>query len=105
MFHAPVSESGNQNHVVFRKRKRLREEIRKVGHPLRGGSLNFRRFGLGARELGLADIKRRRSLNPFQLSEGPGREGKKVGANWPGLSKCGAAPSGRCRGGAFWRRI
>ena len=72
MLHSPVCEARNQNHLVFRKWKWLREERGEVCDPVRRDPLDLRRLGGCARKFGLPHIERGSAVGPFQLSKWPG---------------------------------
>jgi hypothetical protein len=57
VLHAAVSETGDQDEVVFGKRKGLSEEFRKIVDAPRGSLLDFGSFFFGLFEFGLADVE------------------------------------------------
>src|SRR5438067_12998571 len=81
VLHAAVGKTGDQDHVVLQKWKRLGEEVRQVLDAARRDLLDGRRFGERALILKLANVERRlRSC--FDRAKRASGEGEKICADW-----------------------
>src|SRR5690348_15802761 len=87
MLHASISETGDKNEVVLRKRKRLREKLRKIVDALRRDLLNFRSFHFGFLEFRLADVEAGKSGRLLNFSKRAGGEGEEISADGPCLAE------------------
>ena len=81
VFHAAEGEAGDEDHVVFRERKRLREIVAEEFDAIGRGFLDCGNFGLGARELGAADVDVGEAVDLVHRLERADGEGEEISAD------------------------
>ena len=81
VLHAAEGEAGEEDHVVFRERERLREIAAEEFDAIGRGFLDGGNFGLGAGELGAADVHVGEAVDMVYRLERADGKGEEIGAD------------------------